>query len=527
VSLPKTVLPCTTPGIHELKAKSTLSRQIVPLIMVSVGLPILVLAGVGLYFVFQDGYLPVFVAVLAVVSLLTKLLLWWVNRKVAPVSLSDSDSIVEPSGDWSEREQEIWNRINAKIDQQLQQKDDWNQLQAHAVEIVRLAADEYECTEWDFSVPASLKMLEEVSRRYRQTLRTHVPFVEAVKVSHLRYAFHNREKVGKAHRFYRVARNFWRGLRLLNPAAAVASEVRDYITGELFAKVNVETQWQLKKSFLQEVLAVSIDLYSGRFNFDESDLDAALINQADQSRVAQPLDPVRVAIVGQENAGKSSLINVLRGEFNAEVDVLPVDGGIKVYAYSIDQVEHLHLVELPRLSGDSKAMHDLLKQLTESDIVLWLLKADQPARSLDTRLHELFEEYFQGRQNLQKKKPVLIGLLNHVDALIPGGPWTPSCDREGDGNAAVRIMNEALQYNQQQIPFQTILPVCLAPDKPHYNVSEVVNALEQNYQAAVQVQLNRRGREARERGWSVSEQGQRLLQTGKALFVKVVKEPKS
>jgi hypothetical protein len=138
-------------------------------------------------------------------------------------------------------------------------------------------------------------------------------------------------------------------------------------------------------------------------------------------------------------------------------------------------------------------------------------------------LHEQFEEYFQGRQNLQKKKPVLIGLLNHVDALSPGGPWTPSCDREGDGIAAVRIMNEALQYNQQQIPFQTILPVCLAPGKPHYNVSEVVNALEQNYQAAVQVQLNRRGREARERGWSVTEQGKRLARTGKALFGKMVK----
>jgi len=517
----------TTQGTHDLKTRSTLSRQVVPLIAVSVGLPILVLAGVGLYFVFQQGYLLVFVAVLAVVTLLARLLLWWLNRNLPKTSLQAGESIVEPSEDWSDSEQEIWVRINGEIDLRMHQNDDWNQLQTHAIEIVRLAADEYECTEWDFSIPASLRMLEEVSRRYRKTLRTHVPFVEAVKVSHLRYAFQNQENLGRAHSFYRVSRNVWRGIRLLNPVAAVVSEVRDYITGELFAKVNAETQWQLKKALLQEVLSVSIDLYSGRFNIDESDLDTATVTKADQSRLAPPLDPVRIAVLGQQNSGKSSLINALRGEFNAEVDALPVDRGVRVYTYSIDDVEHLHLVELPGLNGDAKAMRKLVSQLVESDIVLWVLKADQPARSLDTRLHEQFEAHFDGRANLQKKKPVLIGLLNHVDALSPRDQWIPPYDLADTGIAKVRTINEALQYNQQQIPFQALVPLCLAPDKPHYNLSSVVDAVETNFQTALQVQLNRRGREARERGRGLTEQGQRLLQTGKSLFAKVVKEAKS
>ena len=257
--------------MNELKVNSILSRQIVPLLLVSFGLPLLVLAGVGLYFVFQQGYLLWFLVVLAIVSLITKLLLVWSHRHDTQLPVQ-GDCIVEPSEDWSEREHEIWSRGNQTIDECLRDNDEWSDLQTHALKIVRMTAGEYGCTEWDFSVPASLRMFEEVSRRYRRTLQTHVPFVEAVKVSHVRYAVQNQENLGRVGKTYRVARNVWRGLRLLNPAAAVASEVRDYITGEIFSKVSVETQWQLKKAFLQEVLSVAMDLYSGRFNVEDAEV---------------------------------------------------------------------------------------------------------------------------------------------------------------------------------------------------------------------------------------------------------------
>ena len=66
--------------MSELKVNSILSRQIVPLLLVSIGLPLLVLAGVGLYFVFQQGYLLWFLVVLAIASVVTKLLLIWFHR---------------------------------------------------------------------------------------------------------------------------------------------------------------------------------------------------------------------------------------------------------------------------------------------------------------------------------------------------------------------------------------------------------------------------------------------------------------
>ncbi|MDB4644960.1 50S ribosome-binding GTPase [Rubripirellula sp.] len=507
--------------MNELKVTSILSRQIAPLLIVSVGLPIVVLAGVGLYFVFQHGYLLVFLAALAALSLLARLFLWWCHRQSIEAS-EQEESVVEPSGDWSEREYEIWTRGNGSINDYLGKNDEWSGLQDHAIRIVRTTAGEYGCTEWDFSVPASLRMFEEVSRRYRRTLQTHVPFVEAVKVSHVRYAVQNQENIGRVSQSYRLARNLWRGVRLLNPAAAVASEVRDYVTGELFAKVSLETQWQLKKVFLQEVLSVAMDLYSGRFNVDDDDVLSSQITECDRERMAVPLDPVRVAVVGQENSGKSSLINALRGEVGAEVDVLPVVGQATVYAYSMNGVEHLHLVELPAVAGGKTTVDQLVTELTESDIVIWVLKADQPARSLDVDLYERFKEHYQGKRTLQKKQPVLLGVLNQIDRLGPVSKWNPPCDLHADEVEKVCNINEALKYNQELLPFEKFVPIALAPNQAPYNFAEVVKHLKDSYQAAVQVQLNRRGREARQRDLGVAEQGKRLARTAKSLFRKVV-----
>jgi len=269
-------------------------------------------------------------------------------------------------------------------------------------------------------------------------------------------------------------------------------------------------------------LSVAMDLYSGRFNIDEGDVQHANITEKDRSRMAIPLDPVRVAILGQENCGKSSLINALRGEAHAEVDVLPVHGRTTVYTYSIDGVEYLHLAELPAIVGEKPRMKKLISELTESDIVIWVLKADQPARALDAELYSQFEEHYRADGSVQQKQPVVFGVLSHVDALGSSHQWNRSEDMGGTNLEHVGAVKQAIEYNRTLLPLETIIPVCLSSASSGCNLSQVVNCLLRNYQAAIQVQLNRRGREARQRDWSMSEQGKRVARTGQALFRKVV-----
>ena len=185
-------------------------------------------------------------------------------------------------------------------------------------------------------------------------------------------------------------------------------------------------------------------------------------------------------------------------------------------------VEHLHLVELPAVAGGKTTVDQLVTELTESDIVIWVLKADQPARSLDVDLYERFKEHYEGKGTLQKKQPVLLGVLNQIDRLSPVSKWNPPYDLHADEVEEVCNIKEALKYNQELLPFEKIVPIALAPNQTPYNLVEVVTHLEDSYQAAVQVQLNRRGREARQRDLGVAEQGKRLARTAKSLFRKVV-----
>ena len=97
-----------------MRLKSILSRTLAPLLLVSFGLPVLGLAGVGLYFVSQQGYLVWFLVLMASITLATKVVLVWLHRHDAKLSVQ-GDSIVEPSDDWSDREYEIWSRGNEVI----------------------------------------------------------------------------------------------------------------------------------------------------------------------------------------------------------------------------------------------------------------------------------------------------------------------------------------------------------------------------------------------------------------------------
>ena len=112
------------------------------------------------------------------------------------------------------------------------------------------------------------------------------------------------------------------------------------------------------------------------------------------------------------------------------------------------------MAELPAINATKPRMEELVSELTESDIVIWVLKADQPARALDAGLYSQFEEYYRQKESMQNKRPILIGVLSHVDVLDPSTQWNPPYDFEDVSVEKVRTINQALQYNQQLLPFE-------------------------------------------------------------------------
>ncbi|MDO6501249.1 hypothetical protein Q4573_24420, partial [Photobacterium sanguinicancri] len=56
-----------------------------------------------------------------------------------------------------------------------------------------------------------------------------------------------------------------------------------------------------------------------------------------------------------------------------------------------------------------------LDQLSQADIVLWFLKANQSARDIDTQFKARLDSYYQLHDNQSSKLAPIIVVLNQVD----------------------------------------------------------------------------------------------------------------
>ena len=92
---------------------------------------------------------------------------------------------------------------------------------------------------------------------------------------------------------------------------------------------------------------------------------------------------MRVAVIGQISAGKSSVINAIAGEIKAEVSTVPTTDDVCVHKRDVDGIDLVHLVDLPGIDGKPETDELILEQLVNSDLIFWVLKANQPARELD------------------------------------------------------------------------------------------------------------------------------------------------
>jgi hypothetical protein len=183
---------------NSLTQLDKLSSGVTAVLTLAILLPILVLCGFGLYAIIQYGYTLHFAIALVASFFLFYIPLLWLRRKanikVATQEVSE-DSLVQASTDWSEAEHVIWQRLNENIDTQLAEDDAWGSLKSHGLVIGNATAQAFSRGDLQFSVTDGLKLLEEVSRRYCATLKDNVPFVESIKVSHLKFVFDHQDKI--------------------------------------------------------------------------------------------------------------------------------------------------------------------------------------------------------------------------------------------------------------------------------------------------------------------------------------------
>ncbi|MEZ8663723.1 GTPase family protein [Vibrio splendidus] len=435
-----------------------------------------------------------------------------------------NDALVKASTDWSQKELSIWNDSKHHVRQQLMVDIEWGNLDQTGLEVLEFVAKKFDKKSLDFSIPEGLKLFEEVSRRYKLVVREHIPGIEYLKVSYIKAGYEAYDKYGELGQKIVKAAIWGNHLKnlYLNPLKVVSDLGREQATSSMTRGVVDDMQYAAKQALLDEVAAVAVDLYSGRFSIEDEALRASDVSELDEQRFAPELEPVRIVLVGQTSSGKSSLINALKQELVAEVDVLPSTDTSTVYNAFVDDND-VRVVDLQGLDGNPKTEALMLKEMTQADVVLWVLKANQSARDLDKQLKDRFDAFYDDPKNISRKKPIVVSVVNQVDRLKPVDDWQPPYDLENPTSTKAKIIAQALEYNHILLQTDIVLPLAIAPEKVQFGLDTLRQTLIEHIADANNVQRNRQRLEAMKRGTSVKGQLNKAVKAGKKVAPSALK----
>jgi predicted GTPase len=451
-------------------------------------IPLGVTVMAGFFWLIENGWLIPFVACSiafgGAVSLLRLALRRW-RPKPAPPPAAIEAVQVDADPDWSAAERKAFVDARALIRQRTEVAVPWPDMQALALEVVTVVAQASGPSgkqPLDFTLPEALLLAERVTGRVRGDLRTHVPFSDTLSLRTLTWLWRQR---GRAQVAAKAGQVVWRvGRFMQSPPVAILREIDGAIAGGHSNYLTAEAMATGQALLLEELARAAVDLYSGRLRFSDAELlDLRMASgEVDRDRLAEPDAPLRIAVVGQVSAGKSTLINALRGEDQAETDIAPTTEGVTSYPASFDGLDSV-LLDLPGLDGRKATLDAVLRAATDSDVVIWVVRADRPAREIDRAGIAAWRAAIAAMP--QRRAPPLICVATGLDRLAPGWPY-PEHLLPPEVSATFAEVVTAIGAAVEAGPF---IPV--VSTEPDWNIGSVRQRLDGVMAEGLMVQRNR------------------------------------
>ena len=238
-----------------------------------------------------------------------------------------------------------------------------------------------------------------------------------------------------------------------------------------------------------EIGRASIDLYSGRLALSDEELRVA--QEGDLVAATQATVPIRIVLIGQVNAGKSSLVNVLAQEIRSAVGPLPVTVSAREHLLEQDGRPAVILVDMPGFDESTETSIDPVAQADRADLIMWVVSATQPARGPDRKKLDGFRAWASAQ--LARRPPPLVLALTHVDELRPAFEWAPPYDINAPDRPKARAIRNAVNAVARalDLPADTTVPVAMPPGQEPYNIDALWAMIATRLDEAKLVQLDR------------------------------------
>lgn len=141
------------------------------------------------------------------------------------------------------------------------------------------------------------------------------------------------------------------------------------------------------------------------------------------------------------------------------------------------------MLDLPGLDGTKASKDATLQELLAADMVIWVLRANRPAREIDRDVLQEFRGYFA--ENPARRRPPVFPVLTCVDTLVDGWPYPENLLPP---QALAKI---ATMVAEVADAVSTTHPIPLVLTRPEWNVESLRTSVEAAMAEALMVQRNR------------------------------------
>ena len=435
----------------------------------------------GWWWLWREGYFLWWALIAVAVLLVGRGLVHWAGRRAGAAAPSG----VNAAPDWAPENQAAWRIVeefSARVRREAPPLDTpdqvWNVLRQLLDEVARHYHPEAREPALETPAPHIARIVEQVAHDVGDVLTQCVP------ASHVLTVRQFRDLAAAAHGVYRRYWAYYQLSRIVrlfvSPASAVVREFAALMERDLTDSATLDLRGTVVDFAIRRTGRYAIELYSGHVMIDSKIVTRRSRSDTVAAATAEAsAEPLRILIVGQVSAGKSSLVNAMFGDVRAATDVLPTTRGVRPLVFERPGFGRTLILDTAGYGGSSPGQSPseadpfaaLEDQLLACDLTILVSSATAAARASDRRMLDALAAEFQRRS--KRRPPPSLVALTHIDLLRPFGQWDPPYDINEPTSEKARQIAAAVEAvaTELRVEAEQVIPVCLAPERL-YNVEE-------------------------------------------------------